>query len=95
MANHVFGVDVGGTTVKLGLFDINGNVLDKWEIPTRTEENGKKILPDIAASIEAKIAEKNLTKEDIAGVGPRRRLSLRILHPVLTYCLCCLPAELC
>ena len=34
MANHVFGVDVGGTTVKLGLFDINGNVLDKWEIPT-------------------------------------------------------------
>ncbi len=69
MANHVFGVDVGGTTVKLGLFDINGNVLDKWEIPTRTEENGKKILPDIAASIEAKIAEKNLTKEDIAGVG--------------------------
>ena len=33
MASHVFGVDVGGTTVKLGLFDIQGNVLDKWEIP--------------------------------------------------------------
>lgn len=69
MASHVFGVDVGGTTVKLGLFDINGNVLDKWEIPTRTEDNGKNILPDIAASIEAKIAEKNITKEDVAGVG--------------------------
>ena len=69
MVNYVFGVDVGGTTVKMGLFDINGNVLDKWEIPTRTENNGKNILPDIAASIEAKIAEKNITKEDVAGVG--------------------------
>ncbi|MCM1039519.1 MAG: ROK family glucokinase [Ruminococcus sp.] len=69
MASHVFGVDVGGTTVKMGLFDINGNVLDKWEIPTRTEDNGKNILPDIAASIEAKMAEKNLEKEDVAGVG--------------------------
>ena len=69
MASYVFGVDVGGTTVKMGLFDINGSVLDKWEIPTRTEDNGKNILPDIAASIEAKIAEKNITKEDVAGVG--------------------------
>ena len=69
MASHVFGVDVGGTTVKMGLFDIDGNVLDKWEIPTRTEDNGKNILPDIAASIEAKIAEKNITKENVAGVG--------------------------
>ncbi|MCM1155811.1 MAG: ROK family glucokinase [Roseburia sp.] len=69
MASHVFGVDVGGTTVKMGLFDISGNVLDKWEIPTRTEDNGRNILPDIAASIEAKMAEKNLEKEDVAGVG--------------------------
>lgn len=69
MANYVFGVDIGGTTVKLGLFDINGNVLDKWEIPTRTENNGTKILPDIAESIQAKIAEKGMAKDDVAGVG--------------------------
>ena len=69
MANYVFGVDVGGTTVKLGLFDINGNVLDKWEIPTRTENGGERILPDIAASIEAKMAEKKVAKDDVAGVG--------------------------
>ncbi len=66
---YVFGVDVGGTTVKLGLFDQNGMVIDKWEIPTRTEDNGKNILPDIAAGIQAKMAEKSLTKEDVAGVG--------------------------
>lgn len=69
MAGYVFGVDVGGTTVKLGLFDINGNVLDKWEIPTRTEDGGKNILPDIAADIKAKMEEKNIAKDDVAGVG--------------------------
>ncbi|MDE7016580.1 MAG: ROK family glucokinase [Lachnospiraceae bacterium] len=69
MASHVFGVDVGGTTVKLGLFDIQGNVLDKWEIPTRTAGNGKDILPDIAASIRGKMEEKQLGKGDVAGVG--------------------------
>lgn len=69
MASHVFGVDVGGTTIKLGLFDINGNVVDKWEIPTKTENGGKNILPDIAGAVHAKMSEKGLTKEDIAGVG--------------------------
>ncbi len=69
MANYVFGVDVGGTTVKLGLFDIQGNVIEKWEIPTRTENGGQNILPDIAAGIHAKLKEKEIAKEDVAGVG--------------------------
>lgn len=69
MAQHVFGVDVGGTTVKMGLFDIQGNVLDKWEIPTRTENNGEKILPDIANSILAKMKEKRISKKEVTGVG--------------------------
>lgn len=69
MANYVFGVDVGGTTVKMGLFDKDGNVLDKWEIPTRTANNGENILPDIAASVKAKMAEKSVTKDDVIGVG--------------------------
>lgn len=69
MGKYVFGVDVGGTTVKLGLFDAEGNLLDKWEIPTRTENQGEKILPDIAESIQAKMKEKKLEKEMVAGVG--------------------------
>lgn len=69
MSKYVFGVDVGGTTVKLGFFDVEGNLLDKWEIPTRTANHGEMILPDIAQSIRAKIAEKNVKKEEIAGVG--------------------------
>ena len=52
---YAFGVDIGGTTVKLGLFDDQGNVLDKWEIPTRKENGGTLILPDVAKSILAKM----------------------------------------
>lgn len=69
MASYVFGVDIGGTTVKLGLFDIDGNVFDKWEIPTRTENNGANILPDIAASVRDKMSEKSIAEDDVAGVG--------------------------
>ena len=68
MAKTVFGVDLGGTTVKLGYFDMDGNVLDKWEIPTRKEDRSL-ILPDIAKTILDKMAEKGLTKEEVAGVG--------------------------
>lgn len=69
MSKYVFGVDVGGTTVKLGFFDVEGNLLDKWEIPTNTENGGSRILPDVAASIEAKLAEKKIDKAEVAGVG--------------------------
>ncbi len=69
MADYVFGVDIGGTTVKLGLFDVSGNVLDKWEIPTRTGDSGRNILPDIAGSVRAKMDEKGIAEKDVAGVG--------------------------
>lgn len=69
MSQYVFGVDIGGTTVKLGLFDAEGNLLDKWEIPTRTEESGSYILPDIAKDIQRKIEEKQISKEMVVGVG--------------------------
>ena len=52
MKKYAFGADIGGTTVKIGLFETLGKLLDVWEIPTRTEENGKYILSDIAESIE-------------------------------------------
>lgn len=66
---YCFGVDIGGTTVKMGLFEENGTILDKWEITTDTSEEGKYILPNIAASIENKIEEHKIAKEDIAGIG--------------------------
>ena len=69
MKEYCFGIDVGGTTVKCGLFSVKGDILDKWEIPTRTENNGVNILPDVAAAIDAKIQEKGIARDTIAGVG--------------------------
>lgn len=69
MKKYCFGVDVGGTSVKMGLFDMEGTILDKWEIPTRTAEAGRAILPDIADAVKAKMAEKSITIEETAGVG--------------------------
>ena len=69
MANYVFGIDVGGTSVKCGLFQTDGTLLDKWEIPTRTENGGSEILPDIAKSVKAKMGEKGIAADDVAGVG--------------------------
>lgn len=69
MSKYVFGVDLGGTTVKMGLFNPDGEVMEKWEIPTRKEENGSNILPDIAKAILKKMEEKSITKEEVIGVG--------------------------
>lgn len=66
---YCFGIDVGGTSIKLGLFKTDGTLLDKWEIRTRKEEEGKYILSDAAESVNKKIEEKGLDKENIAGVG--------------------------
>lgn len=69
MEKYCFGVDVGGTTVKLGLFDPEGLVLEKWEIPTRTDDNGSNILPDIAAAVLGKLSERGIPAESVLGVG--------------------------
>ena len=64
MKKYCFGIDIGGTTVKCGLFNVDGEVLDKWEIKTRTENNGENIIADIAETMNAKIAEKGLDKDE-------------------------------
>ena len=50
MKRYGFGVDIGGTTCKIGLFDMSGVIVEKWEIPTNTENNGAAILDDVAAA---------------------------------------------
>lgn len=66
---YCIGVDIGGTTVKMGLFEEDGKILDKWEIVTDTSEEGKAVLPNIASSIAAKISEHGLDKRDMLGIG--------------------------
>ena len=66
---YCFGVDIGGTTVKLGLFTAGGEIVDKWEIKTRTENQGEAVLPDIAEALNAKLAEKKIGRDEVEGIG--------------------------
>lgn len=69
LEKYVFGVDIGGTTVKIGLLDMDGHRIEVWEIPTRTEDEGKNILPDIAESIRKKMEERGIKDSQVVGVG--------------------------
>ena len=69
MGSKIFAADIGGTTVKLGMFTPEGEVLDKWEITTRKDNNGGCILPDIADSIKARMESEGIAKEDVIGIG--------------------------
>lgn len=69
MSAWCFGIDLGGTSVKCALFQTDGTVEEKWEIKTRVEDEGKEILPDIAKTILAKMEERKIAQEDVAGVG--------------------------
>lgn len=69
MKKYVFGVDVGGTTIKMGLFDLNANVLEKWEIKSITANGGERILPDIAESVQNKLRELDIEEDEVAGIG--------------------------
>ena len=69
MAKIGIGVDVGGTSVKLGMFTRTGNLIKKWEIPTDRENNCANVLPDVAASIRETLEEEGFSTEDLVGVG--------------------------
>lgn len=69
MKKYAFGVDIGGTTCKIGLFETSGKLVDKWEIKTDTANNGAAILPNVASAVEQKMTQEGISKEDVQGIG--------------------------
>ncbi|RHV89620.1 ROK family protein [Lachnospiraceae bacterium OF09-33XD] len=69
MKQYAIGIDVGGTTVKIGLFRTEGELLKKWEIRTRTEQEGRFILPDAAASVRKSLENEGISLSEVEGVG--------------------------
>lgn len=67
--NYIYGVDVGGTTVKLGLFQEDGSLIEKWEIPTRKEDGGAHIIEDIGAALNENIASRGIEAGQLIGAG--------------------------
>jgi glucokinase len=69
MKKYAFGVDIGGTTCKIGFFETSGKLLDKWEIKTNTANNGESILSDVAQAVDNKLAQEGIRKDEVQGVG--------------------------
>lgn len=69
MKKYGFGVDIGGTTVKMGFFETSGKLIDKWEIKTNTENGGENILSDVAKAIDNKLAQEAISKSEVQGIG--------------------------
>lgn len=69
MKEYAFGIDLGGTTAKIGLFTTTGDLLEKWEVPTDTSDQGVRILPNLAAAVQDKMAQRSLSPDQIEGVG--------------------------
>lgn len=69
MKKYAFGVDIGGTTCKIGFFETSGKLLDKWEIKTNTANNGESILSDVAQAVDNKLAQEGISKEEVQGIG--------------------------
>ena len=69
MNKLAFGIDIGGTTVKIGCFDKEGKLLKKWEIPTRKEDSGIHILPDVAEAVGRELEANRLDVSDVVGMG--------------------------
>lgn len=69
MKKYGFGVDIGGTTIKMSLFEMTGHMVDKWEIPTNTADNGSSILDDVAAVIEGRLVQDGISKDNVEGIG--------------------------
>lgn len=83
MKKYAFGVDIGGTTCKIGFFETTGKMIDKWEIKTNTENNGESILSDVAKAVDNKLAQEAISKDDVQGIGigvPGPVDSLGIVH---------------
>ena len=68
MKKYSIGVDIGGTTVKIGLFEVEGKLIRKWEIPTNKADNGFHILTDIAESIDGVLKEKGIHVDEVQGI---------------------------
>ena len=69
MKEYAFGIDLGGTTAKIGLFTTSGALLEKWEVATDTSNAGKHILENLAAAILGKMKEQSIQPEQVEGVG--------------------------
>lgn len=65
----LIGIDLGGTSIKAGLVDFEGNILRQNSRPTRIEKGHISIINDIAEQIEELAAAQGIPIEYIHSIG--------------------------
>lgn len=66
---YIFGIDAGGTKVAYGLFDREGNLLDKYQHPTDIQADGPAFSEQLIKTINEILKEHHTTLEEVYGVG--------------------------
>ncbi|MBS4750577.1 ROK family glucokinase [Carnobacteriaceae bacterium zg-ZUI78] len=69
MSKKLLGIDLGGTSVKMAILTLDGDIQQKWTIPTNILDNGCHIVPDIIASIQHHLHLYQLTSDEFLGIG--------------------------
>ncbi|GAW98348.1 ROK family glucokinase [Secundilactobacillus mixtipabuli] len=69
MAKSLIGIDLGGTTTKIAFVSQDGEIMQKWSIPTDVSENGKHIVPNIITSLKKTMTDSGYTKDQFMGIG--------------------------
>ncbi|MFA5035813.1 MAG: ROK family glucokinase [Candidatus Izemoplasmatales bacterium] len=64
MKKYLIGIDVGGTAIKIGQFDLAGVMINKWDLPTNKTDCGQHILPEISHFLN-----ENINLEEVKGIG--------------------------
>ena len=89
MKEYAFGIDLGGTTAKIGLFTTSGALLEKWEVPTDTSNAGEHILENLAAAVLGKMKEQSIDPEQgdlvhhLLGIGSKTACQLEAVARVV------------
>lgn len=65
----LIGIDLGGTTIKFAILTLDGEIQQKWTIPTNIQNKGQSIIPDIIESLRQRIGLYGFSAKDFLGMG--------------------------
>jgi len=69
MDNILLGIDIGGTTVKIGMVNDDGEIIHKWEIPTTIGDQSHLLVHHIWKSILEQVDSLSLKTTQLCGMG--------------------------
>ncbi|MGX7108254.1 ROK family glucokinase [Facklamia miroungae] len=65
----IIAIDLGGTSVKIAIVSQQGQIIEKWSLPTMSQQKGQLIVPTIIEAIISKLEERKERVEDYLGIG--------------------------